>query len=161
MTLVRPFRAEDAGPTRRVFARAVLEGTGDRYTDAERAAWLPDPAMPDGWGDWLARHICLVSEDRDGITGFMLLERDGYLNMAYVLPDRMGTGTADALHAAILAEARALHLPRLTTLASRYAQGFFRRHGWQLAPDLPPRDRQDPLQGPQDNPVHRPMALVL
>lgn len=36
-----------------------------------------------------------------------------------------------------------------------------RRHGWRLAPELPPRAGLDPNQGPGDNPQDHPMALEL
>lgn len=156
---IRAFRPADAAATHAVFRRAVQDGTTARYTDAERAAWLPQEAMPAEWGDWLGRHFTVVADRSGDILGFMMLERDGYLNMAYVLPDEMGKGTADALYAAVLAHARTLGLARLTTLASRYAIGFFSRHGWRMAPELPPRPRQDMRQGPDDTPVHRPMAF--
>lgn len=159
--VIRPFRPEDAVATHGVFRRAVHEGTLSRYSAEERAAWLPDDTMPPGWGDWLERHFTVVADRSGDILGFMMLERDGYLNMAYVLPSEMGKGTADSLYAAVLTEARLIGLGRLTTLASRFAIGFFTRHGWRIAPDLPPRPRQDMRQGPHDRPVHRPMALDL
>lgn len=158
---VRPFVADDAAATHAVFVRAVREGAASRYSLAERDDWLPDPTMPDDWGDWLAEHITLVATEGGAVTGFFMLERDGYLNMAFVLPECMGKGTADALYAALLPVARDLGLSRMTTLASRFAQGFFRRHGWHPAPDLPPRDGQDPDQRPGANPQNRPMAIDL
>lgn len=161
MQTIRPFRQGDATATHRVFVRAVCEGAASRYSAEELARWLPDPAMPADWADRLARHVTLVAEEAEGITGFLLLEEDGYLNLLYVLPERMGRGTADALHAAMLAEAQARRMLRLTVLASRFAQGFLARRDWHHAPDLPPRPRQDPRQAPGDNPIHRPMALPL
>jgi putative acetyltransferase len=158
---IRPFRPGDATATHGVFLRAVREGATSRYSAEELALWLPDPAMPADWGNRLARHITLVAEGTEGITGFLSLAEDGYLNLLYVLPERMGRGTADALHAALLAKAQTRQMPRLTVLASRFAQGFLARHGWHLAPDLPPRPRQDTRQGPGENPIHRPMALSL
>lgn len=139
---------------------AVRIGAAGRYTAAELLEWLPDPAMPDDWGDWLAEHLTFVAED-GLLTGFMMLERSGYLNMAFVLPGQMGKGTADALYAALLAEARTLAPIRLTTLASRYSQSFLARHGWQMAPDITGIAELDPNQGPHDTPMNRPMALRL
>lgn len=158
---VRRFAPGDAEATRQVFVRAVLEGAAGRYSEAERRSWVPDPSLPAGWAAWLDAHHTLVAEEDGRVTGFMMLERDGYLNMAFVLPERMGQGTAEALHAALLATARDLGLRRLTVLASRYAQGFLARRGWRPAPELPPRPGLDPRQGPHDRPVNRPMALDL
>ncbi len=160
MTRTRRFHPDDAQQTRDIFVAAVRQGAAGRYTEAELLDWVPDPAMPDGWGDWLHQHITFVAGD-DPLTGFMMLERTGYLNMAFVLPSHMGKGVADALYAATMAEAQSLNLPRLYVLASRYAQGFFARHGWQLDPSITDLEGLDPNQGPDDNPVNRPMSLRL
>ena len=157
--LIRRLRPADAQPTRDIFVASVLTGAAGRYTKAELIAWLPDPAMPDDWGDWLNEHITFVAEDAARLTGFMMIERDGYLNMAFVLPDHMGKGTADALYAAILAETQTLPVNRLTTLASRYFQSFLIRHGWQVAPDFTHKDLDPDQSG--SNPYNRPMALPL
>lgn len=157
--MIRPFRAEDAIATRDVFVAAVQQGARGRYTPAELLDWLPDPTMPPDWGPWLGRHVTFVAEVKGRVAGFMMLERSGYLNMAFVLPQYMGTGLAASLYAAILDQARLLAPVRLTVLASRYAQGFFTRHGWQPAPDLTDLEGMDPDQ--HLNPVNRPMALWL
>lgn len=159
--LIRPFRLSDAQPTRDVFVRAVREGAATRYSAEEIAAWLRDPAMPEGWGDWLAGHITFVAEEAGGITGFMMLERDGYLNMAFVIPEVMGKGTADRLYAEILGQARALHLPRLTVFASRHARRFFARHGWHPAPGLPLRDGMEAALTAGENPITLGMMLEI
>ena len=159
MTTIRRFRTGDAAATHEVFVEAVRVGAAGRYSQAERLQWLPDPTMPDGWGDWLQRHVTLVSLSGGLITGFMMLERDGYVNMTFVRPDQMGKGTADLLYAAVLSEARALGLTRLHVLASRYAESFFRRHGWQPAPEFAHLKGCDPRQGADDHPVNRPMKL--
>ena len=159
--VIRPFTMDDARPTREVFVRAVREGAASRYSAEERAAWVPDPAMPEDWGEWLAGHVTFVAEDERGITGFMMVERDGYLNMAFVLPEVMGKGTADRLYADILAAARALDLPRLTVFASRHARRFFARHGWQPAPGPPMRDGMDPSLTEGENPITLGMMLEI
>lgn len=157
--VIRPFTMEDALPTREVFVRAVREGAASRYSAEDIADWLGDPAMPDGWGDWLAGHITFVAEDRGRVTGFMMLERDGYLNMAFVLPEVMGTGTADRLYAEILGQARTLQLSRLTVFASRHARRFFARHGWHPAPGLPLRDGMEAALTEGENPITLGMVL--
>ena len=158
MTTIRRYRPEDALATRKVFVDAVRIGAAGRYSEAERADWVPDPALPEGWSDWLAGHVTVVADEDGQVTGFFMLEADGYLNMAFVRPDRMGKGLADRLYTALLDEARAIGLTRLNVLASRYAQGFFRRHGWVAAPDFA-HAGLDERQGPGDNPLNRPMKL--
>jgi putative acetyltransferase len=129
---IRPYRATDRAATALVYYRAVREGTTAHYTDAQRAAWAPR-ATPDLskphklLGQW-----AWVAEENGQITGFMSLCHDGLLDMAFVLPEVMGTGTATALYAALIAKARAERLPRLTVEASPYSHGFLRKHGWQV-----------------------------
>ncbi|MFN0115323.1 MAG: N-acetyltransferase family protein [Paracoccaceae bacterium] len=158
---VRRFRSGDAAATREVFAEAVLVGAAPRYSEAERRDWVPDPAMPEDWGEWLDEHLTFVAEDAGGIVGFMMIERDGYLNMAFVRPEAMGKGVAGTLYAAILSEARGLGLTRLTAAASRFFQGFLIRRGWRVVPGLPERPDVTILDTPKDNPQNRAMALDL
>ncbi len=158
--MIRRFRLDDAQACRDVFVAAVRVGASGRYTVQELADWVIDPAMPVGYGDWLNRHTTFVAE-KEGIQGFMMLEASGYLNMAFVRPEVMGRGVADALYGAILAEANALDLIRLHVLASRYAQSFFSRHGWRLAPEITGIEGLDPNQGPEDTPLNRVMVLDL
>ncbi len=159
MATIRRFQPGDAEGTRHVFVDAVRIGAAGRYDAQERLDWVPDPAMPEDWGAWLQSHVTLVAIEEGRITGFMMVERGGYLNMAFVLPDRMGTGLADRLYEALMQEVRALGLVRLHVLASRYAESFFRRHGWQPAPEFADLDHCDPRQGPGETPVNRPMKL--
>jgi putative acetyltransferase len=159
MTVLRRFRPEDAAATREVFVQAVREGCASRYTEEERRAWVPDPALSGDWGPWLDQHVTLVAEEGGRITGFMMIERDGYLNMAFVRPECMGTGLADRLYGALLEETRGMGLTRLTVLASRYAQSFFTRHGWRHAPEILDIGGHDLRAWPKDNPVSRAMVL--
>jgi len=158
---IRRFHCDDAAETRKVFVQAVQIGAAERYTSDELTDWLPDPAMPDGWGDWLDRHTTFVAVDTGRITGFFMIEADGYLNMAFVRPECRGDGTADALYAAVLDHTRKAGTAQMTVLASRYAQGLSLIHGWRMAPELPPHEGLDPRQGPDDNPINRLMALEL
>lgn len=169
--MIRRFRLADASACRDAFVAAVLVGAAGRYTTAELADWVGNPAMSVRYGAWLNQHITFVAEDgivaEDGrITGFMMLEATGYLNMAFVRPDVMGKGVADALYAAVLAEARTLALPRLHVLASRLAQSFFARHGWHVVRDIASSgfaaiEGLDPDQGPDNTPLNRVMVLRL
>jgi len=134
MTLaLRPYRAADQAACAAVFHRAVREGAARFYDAAQREAWAPagsgaDHAAPDR----LLAQWCVVAE-RDGrVAGFMSLTPRGYLDMAFVLPEEMGRGTAAALHDALLARARAAGLARLTTHASHLARRFFARQGWRV-----------------------------
>ena len=142
--MIRRFRPGDAQGTWDVFFAAVRIGAAGHYTEQELIDWAPVDQMPADWGDWLHRHITYVAEPDSTVgssdtpvTGFFMLERNGYLNMAFVAPEHRRNGLAGQLYAAILADAKALRLPRLTVIASRLATPFFRRAGWVDDPDPP------------------------
>ena len=130
MIRLRAYTPEDRAAVHAVFYRAVHEGAAGHYSAAQRAAWAPAPAVDPSRPDRLAGQVCLVSESAGQITGFMSLRGDGYLDMAFVLPEVMGKGHAAALYDAILAEAQRRALPRLTAHASLLARPFFERRGW-------------------------------
>lgn len=129
---IRPYRTEDRAACVQVFHRAVREGTTAFYDAAQRAAWagppVPDLATPDPRaGQW-----CLVAEDAGRINGFFAMDPDGYLDMAFVLPEVMGKGVAAALYDALMAKARAHGLPRVHTHASHLFRRFLLRRGWHV-----------------------------
>lgn len=165
--MIRRFQPSDAQGTWDVFFAAVRIGAAGHYTAQELIDWVPSDQMPDDWGDWLDRHVTYVGESDTSVgffdtavTGFFMLERDGYLNMAFVLPKYRRTGLAPQIYAAILAEAQALHIPRLTVWASRLAMPFFRRAGWVDDPSPPPRDPH-PILSDDPQPIEWALKLDL
>ena len=167
--MIRRFQPRDAVGTWDVFFAAVRIGAAGHYTEPELIDWAPSDQMPADWGDWLHRHITYVGEFDSTVeipdtivTGFFMLERDGYLNMAFVRPDMRRTGLAQQIYAAILAEARAQKLAQLTVIASRLAMPFFRRAGWVDDPTPPPRAGHPILPAdPNDPPIEWALKLDL
>lgn len=134
MTLtVRPYRDDDRAAAALIFFRAVREGAANFYNTAQCAAWAPDPEPDWAAPDKLLDQWCWVAE-RDGQpVGFMSLEHSGHLDMAFVLPEEMGRGTADALYDALTKQMHKAGLQRLTVTASQLARRFFLRKGWQVS----------------------------
>ncbi|MGL4281677.1 MAG: GNAT family N-acetyltransferase [Albidovulum sp.] len=129
---VRPYRPEDRAACARVFYRAVREGAAAAYDQAQREAWAPSPEPDLATPDKLRLQWCWVAERGGAVAGFMSIEPSGYLDMAFVLPEEMGKGTADALYSALMARVRDEGLSHLTVTASHLARRFFARHGWTL-----------------------------
>ena len=130
---VRPYAPVDRTACHGVFFRAVHEGAAEHYDAAQRAAWAPDPAPDPGRPDKLLTQWAWVAETAaKDILGFISHRPDGYLDMAFVLPEARGTDVAPALLRALVAKARADGLGRLTTHASHLARRFFGKHGWQV-----------------------------
>ncbi len=136
METIRPYRDTDAAALHAIYRAAVLVGAAGHYTPEELAEWAGPPEFPDTWADRHAANITLAAEDAGRITGYMMMHPDGYLDMAFVRPDRRGAGTADLLYRAILAAARERGLGRMTVLASRLMERFLLRRGWRAAPEL-------------------------
>jgi putative acetyltransferase len=132
MITVRPYRPEDRAAISGIFYRAVREGAAGVYTDEQRRDWAKSPVPDLSTPDPRAGQDCWVSEEAGRITGFMALDRTGYLDMAFVLPEVMGRGHAQAIYEALLAHARAARLPRLTVHASHYSRRFLEKQGWRL-----------------------------
>ena len=75
------------------------------WTDLQRtlaASPEVDPTTPDK----LLDQWCHVSVEGGVITGFMSLCPDGYLDMAFVLPEVMGKGHAARIYEVLLAHAK-------------------------------------------------------
>lgn len=133
---LRRFYETDAAACGALFYRAVHEGAAEHYTPEQRAAWAPWQVPPPEVLERLAARLCeeitWVAEEQDALQGFMSLRIDGYLDMAFVAPERRRTGLAGQLYEKIEAAARDLGLTRLNTEASHLARHFFARRGWQL-----------------------------
>lgn len=129
---IRPYAPTDRTACQTVFYRAVREGTADFYNKAQRDAWAPsktpDPSQPDK----LLDQWCWVAEAKNNILGFMSLTRNGYLDMAFVVPEARGKGVANALYATLMGHAKAEGLKTLTVNASHLARRFFSKQGWAV-----------------------------
>lgn len=129
---VRPYALQDCACCWRVFFDAVQTGAQDHYDQAQRDAWcasVPEPT--DENCARLAEAATFVAQADSAIVGFMSLQKNGHLDMAFVAPDHMGRGVAAALYDSVLHSARAQGQTRLTTDASHLARRFFARKGWR------------------------------
>lgn len=129
---IRPYRPEDRAAAALVFYRAVREGSAAFYTEAERAAWAPSESPDTDRPDKLLDQDCLVAEEDGRMTGFFSMDPTGYLDMAFVIPEVMGDGTAAALYDTLLARARAKGLTRFTVRAAEQSRRFLSRRGWTV-----------------------------
>lgn len=128
---VRSYHQGDAEALGQVMFDAIRTGASTRYGAAACEAWCPRPPTGEDWAAKLAAQDCVVAERARGVLGFMSLTEDGLLDLAFVLPEVMGTGVADALYAVLQGRALATRKRILRTQASLMARGFFLRHGWR------------------------------
>lgn len=113
-----------------VFFRAVRQGAAKFYTQKQRVVWAPK-SKPD---QTPTNHSMLrwVAEMDGDIIGFIAVTRAGYIDLAYVLPEWMGRGVAQALYDAVLEWAHHARLSELTSHASHFAKRFFLKNNWQV-----------------------------
>ena len=130
--VIRLFEPGDAAAAAQVFYAAVHEGAATAYSVEERAAWAP--AVPDtqAWGERLGAATSVVAECDGEMLGFMTLEPDGMIDLAFVAPSAMGAGVGWRLYGAIERAARDAEMARLSTDASLVARPFFERQGFAL-----------------------------
>lgn len=130
--LVRRYRDGDAPSVYEVFLQAVHEGAARHYSAAQRSAWAPLGEMPAGYPARLERMNTFVAEDTRGIAGVMAATPEGYLDLAFVRPNWMGRGMAQALYSPIIEDAQDRQITRMTTHASHLAKPFFLKNGWKV-----------------------------
>lgn len=129
---VRSYREGDAPALAEVFHRSVREGAVKRYDEAAVRAWSPEPHTGLGWAARLRCAETVVATVDEVPVGFMALDANGYLDLAFVVPEVMGKGVADALYAVLEGRARAARLERLSVQASLFAEPFLARRGWYV-----------------------------
>ena len=129
MTTIRPYLASDHRAMNMVYFRAIREGAVSAYPEAELATWAstsePDFEKPDKLLDQWA----WVAEEGGRMTGFMSLCHDGLLDMAFVIPEAMGKGTAGLLYDTLLAKTQE---QGLTVSASAFSRCFLTKRGWKF-----------------------------
>lgn len=108
---------------------AVRNGTS-KYTDAQRAAWVPVRRGGEEWAMRLAGQVIAIARDETRAVGFMSLAAQGYIDFAFIRPDAQGTGLFRRLFNMIEDKARLQNEPRLWTHASLMAQPAFAAVGF-------------------------------
>ena len=128
---IRPYLPTDRAAMVTVYYRAIREGTAAFLTEAERAAWAPSPTPNLTEPDKLLDQWCYVAEEAGQVTGFMSMDPSGYLDMAFVLPEVMGKGTAAALYDTLMDHAKDRGVTHFTVVAAPQSNRFLLRRGWQ------------------------------
>ena len=129
---VRQFVEADAETTAQIYFDAVRSGATRYYDERQRTAWADSVPEADKWLARLSSQDTFVAETDSRPAGFMTLNDTGHIDLAFVAPEQMGKGVADALYGAVEARARELGIGRLDTAASYLARSFFERHDWSI-----------------------------
>jgi putative acetyltransferase len=102
------------------------------YSMAQRHAWVAAPPVGADWQARLAGQYVVMAQVGETPTGFMTLRPDGYLDLAYIIPEARGAGLFRGLYAAIETHAKTQGLGRIWTHASLMAQPAFAALGFDL-----------------------------
>ena len=129
---LRALRLDDAPQLAEIFFQAVQVGTKDFYDEAQRRAWGGDAPDPDAWLKKLEAVTGFVAEAEGQAVGFMTIDANGYIDLAFVRPGHAGLGVGRLLYGAVEERARSLGATHLTVAASKAAKPFFERQGWSL-----------------------------
>ncbi|QFT57950.1 putative N-acetyltransferase YafP [Sulfitobacter sp. THAF37] len=100
------------------------------YSEAERRAWLPAPNSGPDWTERLEAQRVWVALEAHAPAGFISLEGEDYINLAFVAPAAQGRGVFRALYGSV--EAAAQGQRRLWTHASLMAQPAFLAVGFHV-----------------------------
>jgi putative acetyltransferase len=129
---IRPYRAEDAAATLRIFERAVMVTARSRYSAEQVEAWVGGPRDVLEWAADRLRASTFVAEVDGSPAGFADLADSGYIDRLFVDPDHNRRGIGTALLARVVEEAKVRGIPRLSTHASLVARSVFERAGFRV-----------------------------
>lgn len=132
--LLRWGHASDYRSVADVMFDAVRNGRS-RYTEEQRAAWVPAPRSGPEWDQRLGSQDVILAEAEGDIVGFMSLAPGGYIDFAYIRPRAQGTGLFRLLYEQLLQRARENSERRLWVHASLMAQPAFRALGFVVVCD--------------------------
>ena len=129
---IGPMEPREASALGTIYFRAIHSGAAALYSVEQCRAWAQ--AAPNGsdWNRRLLSQRTLVARIGCSLVGFMTLDNDGYIDLAFVDPVSQRQGIGQKLYERIEAMAREDGLARLQAQASLLAKGLFERNGWNV-----------------------------
>lgn len=122
---IRTYVSSDAPLLTDIFYDTVHGLAGDLYTEDQIDAWAPLPRDYAAWKTRLDKLQPYVAEADGKPLGFMTLEPDGHIDLAYTHRDYQRTGIASVLYAYLERAAMKRGIGALRVEASHYARAFF------------------------------------
>jgi putative acetyltransferase len=121
----------DYGEISDVMFEAVRTGPS-KYTEAQRAAWVPHRRSGEDWELRLGRQAIVLARSQSAVVGFMSITPDGYIDFAYIRPTAQGTGLFRRLFNWIEKHSLERGDERMWTHASLMAQPAFAAMGFTV-----------------------------
>jgi len=110
---------------------AVRNGES-RYTEQQRAAWVPSRRAGPEWAARLQGQEIVVAEQDGKAVGFVSLAKGGYVAFAYIRPEAQHTGLFRQLLTHVVERAIEKGEPLLWTHASLMAEPAFAKLGFTV-----------------------------
>lgn len=123
--------AADADVLADIMFDAVRRGES-RYSEQQRAAWVPARRSGEDWIARLQRQDIIVAEQDGEAVGFASLAGGGYVDFAYIRPEAQHTGLFRQLLSRIVERAVEKREPLLWTHASLMAEPAFAKLGFTI-----------------------------
>ena len=114
-----------------LFHAAVHAISSDLYSKEQREAWAPTPPNIPFWEKRFQRTRPFVALNRGSSVGFIELVDNGYIDCLYVHPIYQRLGVASALYKHVEDKAKTALMTHLTVDASKAAEGFFIKRGFE------------------------------
>lgn len=130
--VITPLRPADSEEAVHVFFDAIHKGTAGVYSAEQRTAWAGKAPDVEGWRNRLDGVEGFSARIDGTLVGFMTLDDNGYIDLAFVRADCARQGVGAELYRAIEERARISGIETVTTEASLAAQPFFERLGWRV-----------------------------
>lgn len=132
MARIRRFIPGEEGALFEVYYSAIHEVASRDYSAAQIEAWAPRDFDAALWAHRIRRINPFVLELDGSVVAYADLQPNGYIDQFFVSGAHPGRGFGSMLMEHLLAEARSLGLPELSSDVSRTAQGFFERFGFRV-----------------------------
>jgi putative acetyltransferase len=126
------FEISEADRLGLIFFDAVREGAAEFYTFEQRQAWAAKTPSGSSWASRLAAQTTVVARKSGLPVGFMTLDADGYIDLAFVAPGQQRQGIGRNLYARVERLARDAKMPRLHSQASYLLRGLLEQQGWEI-----------------------------
>jgi len=127
---LRPFLPADVPLLAAIFGAAIMDLTGDDYSDAQQQAWAGVAEDEAAFGQRLAGQLTLIATLQNSPVGFTSLRGADQIDMLYVHPSVAGQGVGAMLCDALEKLAGARGTKSISVDASDNAVEFFTRRGY-------------------------------
>lgn len=132
---IRPATELDYGSISRIFHEAVRKTARADYTEEQVRAWSPQALPASHWQRRTAELQVKVAVIGKEVVGFIGFSQSGYLDLLFVQPGFTKQGVGRQLLAAAEEHLRRAGVKLAWTEASRTAQPFFSKMGYEFVRD--------------------------